>query len=176
MSRLRLLSAALLLGLSPPVVAPVLAHVVAHPDTGTAGSSFETTFNVSHGCDGSATVAVTMKIPDGVLFVKPRWMAGWNVTIKKRKLDIPAAAYHGKTALETVDEITWRGGPLANDLYETFSVRMKLPDTPGRTLYFPVVQQCIQGAHRWVEIPPPGKGWTDMHEPPPFVRVTPKEP
>ena len=162
--------------LSPPTIETARAHVVARPDSGTAGSSIETEFNVSHGCEGSATISIAMKIPEGVLFVKPKFKPGWTVVIKKRKLPEAVPALHGKTVAETVDEIVWSGGPLPNDLYDTFAVRMRLPNTPGQTVYFPIVQQCRKGVHRWIEIPPEGKGWGDMHAPPPFVKIVPKAP
>jgi uncharacterized protein YcnI len=165
---------AVLVCLSPPAVTRASAHVTAHPDTGTAGSSFETEFDVSHGCDGSATVSVSMKIPAEVAFVKPRLKPGWKITIKTRKLDGVPPSSHGRSITETADEVTWRGGPLPNAMYDGFSLRMRLPNQPGATLYFPAIQQCQKGIHRWVEIPGPGQGWTDMREPPPFVKVIPR--
>jgi uncharacterized protein YcnI len=155
---------------------PALAHITAHPDSSDAGSYFNTAFTVPHGCDGSATVALRIKIPDGVTAVKPQMKPGWNVTIKTRKLDPPLKAEHGRTISETVDEVEWRGGPLPDTLYETFGMVMKLPDVAGRTLYFPVVQECQQGTHRWIEIPAAGQRWNDLREPAPFVKLTPKSP
>ena len=43
---------------------------------------------------------------------------------------------------------------------------------PGRMLYFPVVQQCEQGEHRWVEIPAAGK---HSNEPAPGLMLMPKK-
>jgi uncharacterized protein YcnI len=51
---------------------------------------------------------------------------------------------------------------------------MKLPDRPGATLYFPVVQECREGVHRWIEIPAKGKRAEDLEEPAPALRLTPK--
>ena len=48
---------------------------------------------------------------------------------------------------------------------------MRLPAQPKQTLYFPVVQECEQGVHRWIEIPAAGQHWGDLKEPAPFVRV-----
>jgi uncharacterized protein YcnI len=53
---------------------------------------------------------------------------------------------------------------------------MKLPEVAGQTLYFPVVQECQQGTHRWIEIPAAGQRWNDLREPAPFVKLTPKSP
>jgi hypothetical protein len=41
---------------------------------------------------------------------------------------------------------------------------MKLP-TAGQTLYFPAVQECQQGTHRWIEIPAVGQKRDDLREP-----------
>jgi periplasmic copper chaperone A len=152
------------------------AHVTAQPNEAAADSYFVTAFSVPHGCDGSATIAVRMKIPDGVTSVKPQMKAGWEVSIKTRNLDKPAAAGHGATASETVDEVAWRGGPLPDTLFDTFGLLMKLPDAPGQTLYFPVIQECQQGVHRWIEIPTGQQTWGDLREPAPFLRLKPKTP
>jgi uncharacterized protein YcnI len=150
--------------------------VTAQPNEAAADSYFLTAFSVPHGCDGSATVAVRMKIPDGVTSVKPQMKAGWDVSIKTRNLDKPAAAGHGATVSETVDEVAWRGGPLPDNLFDTFGLVMKLPDAPGRILYFPVIQECQQGVHRWIEIPTGQQTWGDLREPAPFLRLKPKTP
>jgi uncharacterized protein YcnI len=70
--------------------------------------------------------------------------------------------------------VAWRGGPLPDDLYDTFGLLMKLPDAPGKALYFPVVQECEKGVHRWIEIPAAGQNRDDLHEPAPQVRLKPK--
>jgi uncharacterized protein YcnI len=158
------------------LTASASAHVTTRPDEATAGAYFQTAFNVGHGCDGSATVAVRVKIPEGVLSVKPQMKPGWTVEIKKRTLTAPQPGLHGKTITDTVDEVSWRGGPLPDSLYDTFGMNMKLPDTPGQTLYFPVVQECEKGTNRWIEIPAAGQSADRLHEPAPGVRLKPKAP
>jgi len=158
------------------IAAPAAAHVVVRPDEAIAGAYFQAAFNVGHGCDGSATVALRIKMPEGVVSVKPQMKAGWTVDIKKRTLAAPQPGLHGKTITETVDEVSWRGGPLPDALYDTFGVNLKLPDTPGQTLYFPVVQECEKGTNRWIEIPAAGQSADQLHEPAPGVRLKPKAP
>jgi uncharacterized protein YcnI len=153
-----------------------LAHVTMQPNQAVAGGYFQTTFNVPHGCDGSPTVAIRIKLPDGVLSVKPQMKPGWTVDIKTRKLEGELPKLHGKTITETVDEVSWRGGPLPDNLYDSFGLIMKLPDTAGKTLYFPVVQECEKGVNRWIEIPAAGQRPGDLHEPAPALRLTPKAP
>ncbi len=147
------------------------AHVTANPDKGVAGGYFETGFRISHGCEGSDTVAVSIKLPKGMLTAKPQFKPGWTVEVKKSKLDKPMPAGHGKMANEQVDEIIWRGGSLPDAQYDTFGILMKLPDRAGETLYFPVTQTCAKGELRWSEIPAAGQAWHDVKSPAPFVTL-----
>jgi uncharacterized protein YcnI len=147
------------------------AHVTANPSDGAAGSYFQTSFRVPHGCSGSATVALRVKIPDGVIAVKPQMKPGWTLEIKRRALAQPVDIGHGIKIAEAVDEVIWRGGPLADAYYDDFGMVMKLPDAAGQTLWFPLVQECEQGVHRWIEIPAAGQSWGDLREPAPFVKL-----
>ena len=149
------------------------AHVTAQPNSGAAGTYFETFLGVPHGCEGSSTLAVRVKIPAEITGVKAQFKAGWTVTIKNRKLDQPLKGERGQTITETVDEVEWRGGPLPNALYDTFGLRFKLPDQAGQTLYFPVIQECEKGVKRWIQIPAAGQGWHDVPSPAPFVKIVP---
>lgn len=156
--------------------APALAHVSLQPSEAVAGNYFQTSLSVPHGCDGTGTVAVRVKIPDGVLSVKPQMKPGWTVDIKTRKIEGEQPTLHGKTIAETVDEVSWRGGPLPDNLYDTFGLVMKLPDAAGKTLYFPVVQECEKGVHRWIELPTAGQATDALKEPAPGLRLKPKAP
>lgn len=158
------------------IVTPAFAHVTAGPNEAVAGNYFQTAFNVPHGCEGSSTVSVRIKIPDGVTAVKPQMKPGWEVGIKMRPLEKPVDAGHGRMISETVDEVSWRGGPLPDNLFDTFGLVMKLPDTPGKTLYFPTVQECEKGVTRWIEIPAEGQKWGDVKQPAPFIRLKAKTP
>ena len=44
-----------------------------------------------------------------------------------------------------------------------------MPNTPGKTLWFPTVQRCVKGVHRWIAIP--RKGQPEPEEPAPGVRL-----
>jgi periplasmic copper chaperone A len=72
-----------------------------------------------------------------------------------------------------VVEVTWTGR-LADEYFDRFGLHMRLPDRPGETLYFPVVQECERGVHRWIEIPAAGKPRDDYKEPAPALKLTPK--
>lgn len=160
----------------PALVAPASAHVTVQPAEATADSYAQLTFTVPHGCNGSATKALRVKLPDGVLSAKPQMKPGWQVAIKTRKLDTAVAGPHGKTVSEVVDEVDWRGGPLPDNLYDTFGLVVRLPDKVGQVLYFPAVQECEQGVERWIEIPTSSQSADKLRAPAPAVRLKAKSP
>jgi uncharacterized protein YcnI len=147
------------------------AHVTANPAEGPADSYFRTALRIGHGCSGAATTAVRVKIPDGVMSVRPQAKSGWTIEIKMRTLAKPIEIGHGRSVTETVDEVAWRGGPLSDQHFDEFGLSMRLPAGAGQTLYFPVVQECEQGVHRWIEIPAAGEKWGDLKEPAPFIKL-----
>lgn len=153
---------------------PAVAHVTVQPREAPADSYFQFAFSVPHGCDGSSTVAIRVKLPDGIISAKPQMKPGWNVDIKTKKLDTPLSGPHGGTVSEVVDEVAWRGGPLPDNLYDTFGMIVRLPDKAGQNLYFPIVQECEKGVHRWIEIPASGQDADKLHAPAPFIRLKAK--
>ena len=152
---------------------PALAHAhsTADPSEGTAGGYLRTAFRVTHGCKGSATTAVTIRIPEGVLSAKPMPKAGWTIETKTRPLDTPVDSGHGFKIREAVTEVTWTGGRLENAHFDEFVLSMRLPDKPGATLYFPMVQICEKGSNNWTGIPAAGQKWGDLPEPAPYITV-----
>jgi uncharacterized protein YcnI len=156
---------ALVLALSPALAA---AHMVVDPPEGPAGDYFKAAFRVTHGCQGTPTVAVTIRIPEGVLGAKPQAKPGWTIEIKTRPVDPPVDLGHGFLLRQTATEITWRGS-LANAHFDDFSLSMRTPDKPGTTLYFPTIQACEKGSYEWVEVPKPGDH--HLHAPAPAVKL-----
>jgi uncharacterized protein YcnI len=154
-------------------VQPAHAHVTLDRNEAPADSFFNTLVNVPHGCEGSPTLKVRVRIPEGVIGVKPQPKAGWELTVRKEKLVQPIVESHGRTITEVVAEVTWTG-KLLDENFDQFGIHMKLPNKPNETLYFPTVQECENGVHRWIEIPAAGKSRGDYKEPAPFLRLTPK--
>lgn len=152
---------------------PAYAHVTANPDNGIAGKYFQTSFRISHGCDGSDTTAVHVKLPPGFVSVKPEFKPGWKVEIIKRKLEKPVPAGHGKMTDEEFSELIWRGGPLPDAQYDEFGILVKLPEAPDTTLWFPVTQECEKGKNEWSGIPAENQQWHDLKTPAPFVKIMP---
>ncbi|MGC2778065.1 MAG: YcnI family protein, partial [Bradyrhizobium sp.] len=99
---------------------------------------------------------------------------GWQLDLVKAKYDKPYAMVHGSVT-EGVKEVAWSGN-LPNDYYDEFVLSVYLTDdlTPGKTVYFPVVQECEDGVHRWIEIPQEGKSAADTKEPAPGLKLLPK--
>jgi uncharacterized protein YcnI len=155
--------------------APALAHVTIDQREAPAESFFKAQLRVGHGCKGSPTVRVRVRLPEGVILVRPQPKPGWQVEAVRVKLAQPLDDGHGGKITETVGEVVWSGGRLLDEHFDEFAVMMRLPDRPGTTLYFPVVQECEQGVHRWIEIPEPGKSARDYREPAPALRLTPRQ-
>jgi len=155
------------------VAQPARAHATLDRNEAPADSFFNTTVNIGHGCEGSPTLKVRVRIPEGVIGVKPQPKAGWELTIRKEKLAQPMVESHGRTITEVVAEVTWTG-KLLDENFEQFGIHMRLPNKPNETLYFPTVQECETGVHRWIEIPAAGKSRGDYKEPAPFLRLTPR--
>lgn len=157
------------------VTAPAAAHVTIEPREAPANSYYKAQFRVSHGCNGAPTVRVRVRIPAGAVSVKPQPKTGWQVETVRTKLAQPVDSAHGKQITEAVSEVVWSGGNLLDEHFDEFAVMMRLPDRPGTTLYFPVLQECEQGVSRWIEVPEAGKSARELREPAPAVRLTPRQ-
>jgi uncharacterized protein YcnI len=153
---------------------PALAHVELEKNNAPAGGDFKLVFMVPHGCAGSATVALRVKIPDGVIKAKPMPKAGWTLTTVSEKLAQPVQ-YYSTTLTEDVREIDWTAGNLPDDYYDEFTIVAKMPDKPGTVIYFPVIQQCDKGESRWIEIPAQGQTGEDLKRPAPALTLGPKQ-
>src|SRR4030095_10332299 len=82
------------------------AHIVLETPLAQAGSSYRAVLKVGHGCDGSATTQIVVKITDGVQGAKPMPKAGWRLESERTALEKPYTS-HGRTVTEDVSEIRW---------------------------------------------------------------------
>ncbi len=156
------------------VAAPAQSHITFEGGSAPAGGTAKLVLRIPHGCDGAATTRIRMRIPEGVIGVKPQPKPGWELTTTIGKLDKPHDAGHGRTVTEGVTEVSWSAGKLADEHYDEFVLRVQLPDRAGAVLYFPIVQDCEKGVHRWIEIPAAGKKADDYKEPAPGITLTPR--
>jgi uncharacterized protein YcnI len=152
----------------------VAAHASLEQETAESGAGYRGVLRISHGCNGSPTVAVRIRIPDGVRGTKPMPKPGWQLETVVTKLDEPYNS-HGSTITEDVSELIWKGGSLSDDFFDEFVFRTTLPETAvEKTLYFRTVQECENGQFlRWIEIPEPDKAAGDYREPAPALKLVP---
>ena len=163
---------AMLAGLLAVAATPVFAHASLESGEGISLSTYYAGVRISHGCEGEPTLTVRVTIPEGVVGVKPELKAGW--TIETVVGDYARAyEYHG-TRTSGVKEIIWTGNSLPDDFYDVFRFRGYLSDAlpVGETVYFPTVQECANGSHKWVEIPAEGQSRSDLKEPAPGLMIT----
>ena len=153
-------------------VGPAAAHVLLETRQAPAGSYFKAVLQVPHGCAGSATTALRVRIPAGVVSVKPQPKPGWKLAVVKEKLNPPVDNGHGGKITETVREVIWSGGNLQDDFFDSFVMISRLPEQ-GEVLYFPVVQECQKGLTRWIETPVAGQSLSDLKHPAPELKLLP---
>lgn len=171
-ARLCVLPMAAALGLT--TVGTASAHVSISPDQGTAGSYSVLTVSVPHGCDGSPTTKVAIKIPKQIRSVTPTRNPLWDAEKVMTQLDQPVTDSHGNKVTERVGKVVYTAKePLPPGYRDAFELSLKLPETPGKTLVFPTVQTCEQGETAWVQVPASGQSAHDLSHPAPAVRVLP---
>jgi uncharacterized protein YcnI len=156
-----------------------LAHVTLERQETPVGASYKAVLKVSHGCKGSPTTAIRVRLPAGVIAVKPMPKPGWQLAIVTGKYPAPYTL-RGAQVSEGVTEIAWSGGKLLDAHYDEFVFTSVIAAElkPNHTIHFPVVQACEAGVHRWIEIPKnkhsqDGHG-DDSAEPAPGLRLLPK--
>jgi periplasmic copper chaperone A len=168
-----LMSAATLLAFG---TGAALAHVTLETQEAPVGSTYKAVFRIPHGCAGAPTNVVRVKVPEGVIAVKPQPKAGWALE-KIKGAYAKSYDYHGTPSSEGVKEIVWSGGNLGDDEYDEFVLRAYLTAglPVGEMLYFPVVQECPEGkAERWIEIPAAGQSGDDLELPAPGIKLLEK--
>jgi len=155
---------------------PAFAHVTLERNEAPVGSTYKAVFRIPHGCEGKPTNVVRVKLPQGYYAVKPMPKPGWTLEKVIGKYEKPYDN-HGTEMTEGVTEVVWSGGNLPDDEYDEFVMRGSLGAdlAAGGTLYFPVVQECPDGAaERWIEIPAAGQSAHDLEMPAPGLKLLEK--
>lgn len=160
--------------LAAAFITPAAAHVTLEPQEAEVNAPYRGVLRVPHGCEKTATTSIRVRIPDGVIGVKPKPTAGWTLTTVTAKYPKPVKLYHSELT-EGVVEISWAGGKLPDAWYEEFVFTGYISGQleTGKTLYFPVIQECEKGVHRWIEIPAAGQSRSDLPQPAPELRLLP---
>ena len=153
------------------------AHVTLETQQAPVGAPYKAVLRVPHGCDGAATVALRVRVSEGVIAVKPMPKLGWKIETVSGKYPKPYSFFRDEKLSEGVLEISFTGGSLPDSYYDEFVFSGFLAGDlePGKVLYFPVVQECEKGVHRWIEIPAAGKSTSDYPEPAPGLKLLPKK-
>ncbi|KAI8057622.1 hypothetical protein BDF22DRAFT_661705 [Syncephalis plumigaleata] len=136
----------------------VEAHVSITPPKINADTYSSIAFRVPHGCNGSPTIKVTVKLPTNTSSVKGVFIPGWQVATTTRALEVPFTS-DGKQVNTTVDTITWSADTNANNslpdsAYMDFGVSLKTPvkaNSGNDKLAFDLFQTCVNGTNNWTE-------------------------
>ena len=100
-----------------PAVSPAFAHITLETGQAALGSPYKAVFRVPHGCDGAATTAIRIQIPEGVIAVKPMPKPGWTIALTTGKY---AKTYTnwGSDVSSGVTEVDFTGGNLPDAYYD----------------------------------------------------------
>jgi len=109
------------------------AHVSIVSGIAYANTTGEIVFGVGHGCAGADTSSVQVEIPAGVGSVRPQASGFDQVDVETDATGAVVAVTWQKHGSSVLD---------ADSLYYKLSLRLKLPDQPFSTLYFPAHQTC----------------------------------
>lgn len=165
------LGAAALLTLG--LAGPASAHVSITPSDTAAGAHTVLTVSNGHGCEGSPTTEITISMPEQVNAVTPTRNPLYDVTKQVVTLDEPLTDVHGNTVTERVESVVYTARTALPEGYrDAFELSLQLPETPGETLVFPVIQTCEEGEIPWVEVPTEGQDPEELERPAPTVTIT----
>ncbi|HET7856621.1 MAG TPA: YcnI family protein [Gaiellaceae bacterium] len=155
--------------LAAAVLAPsAAAHVTLNPDAVPADSFSRFSIRVPTE-RGVPTTKVSVRIPEGLIFVSFQPKPGWKRTVQMVKLAKPVTV-EGETVTERVGTVTWSGGQIGPGEFDEFGMSAHVPNSPGRELIFPAVQTYANGeVVRWIGDP-------SADEPAPRVKLEAAEP
>ncbi|ETX16269.1 signal peptide protein [Roseivivax halodurans JCM 10272] len=128
------------------------AHATLEQKEAAIGATTKVTLRVPHGCNGEATNAVRIQIPEGFYAVKPMPKAGWDLSTETGTYETPYDN-HGTEVTEGVRAVTWSGGDLPDGHYDEFTIRGSVGPqlSADEALYFPSVQSCSNGMADWTD-------------------------
>lgn len=154
-------------------VAGASAHVGVTPDKTTANSYALLTFGIPHGCEESGTTKVTITLPAELDDAQPTVNPNWTAEKVTEQLAEPKKLADGSSITKRTSQIVYTAkAPLEPELRDALVLSVKLPDTAGKTLYFPTLQNCEVGQTDWSELPADGQDPHSLKAPAPSVTVT----
>ncbi|RYB92901.1 DUF1775 domain-containing protein [Nocardioides oleivorans] len=133
---------------------PAAAHVTISASTTAAGATALVRLEVPHGCAGSATTELAVRMPAGVS-------------------ELTASSTDRWVAEAAGESITFRtDDPLPDALRDEVAFSVRLPDEPGAELVFPIVQRCEEGESAWTEVAEDAASREQLDMPAPVIVVT----
>jgi periplasmic copper chaperone A len=151
----------------------VQAHVTLDQASAPAGSTYKAVLRVGHGCEGSATHTVVVRLPAGFRGAKPLPKAGWTLAVRRDRLAQPYDS-HGRQVTDEVVEVSWKAASreawLDEAWYDEFTVRGQLPEQAG-PLWFKVQQVCESGRNDWAQVPATGTSTQGLSSPAALLEV-----
>lgn len=130
------------------------AHVTIAVSTTAAGATTVVRLEVPHGCAGSATTELAVRMPDEVTELSAESTERW------------VAEPAGESITFHTDD------PLPDALRDEVAFSVRLPDDPGAELVFPIVQRCEEGEAAWTEVAEDAASREELDMPAPVVVVT----
>jgi periplasmic copper chaperone A len=146
------------------------AHVTLETREAPVGAPYKAVLRVPHGCEGAPTIALRVRIPEGVISVKPMLKPGWKIDTVTGKYSKSYQYFHGAKLSEGVSEIAWSDGKIPDAFYDDSCSRVSSPATskPARRSISRSCRNarkaCIAGSRsrprerprRTIRNPPPG--------------------
>lgn len=153
MRKITLAAVAAVVLLVPPSAA---AHVTLQPKEAPADSFVRLDVRVPNERDNASTKKVRVQFPPGVLALSYEPVEGWQIAVKKRKLDQPAEL-HGEPVNEEIDEVSFsakKGAAVRPGQFRDFGLSLRTPAKPNTTLTFKALQTYSGGeVVRWIGPP-----------------------
>jgi uncharacterized protein YcnI len=151
------------------IAVPASAHViVAEEEVVGGGEGAVIHFRVPHGCEGAATDAIEVQIPEGIIGVTPEAVPGW--TVETESVETEPYELYGSTLTERVSVVRWSGGTLPDHQFLDFGMSAIFPENPTE-LTFPIVQHCGADELAWIELPEAGQDPEELEHPAPTLTV-----
>ncbi len=128
------------------------AHVNVVPTEAPAGKPVKLNFSVGHGCDGAATISLTVQVPKTVGKYSAKSVVGWK-------------------AKNPEGQMKWTGGPLPDHDVQEYPFTATFYGKKGSGIPLKVIQGCEGGAQTaWIQEVP--EGAPEPENPAPVVTLT----
>jgi copper(I)-binding protein len=157
-------------------IATATAHAVLDRSLITPGQSINLSLAIEHGCNGSATTALRLQLPDGLLVETANNAEGFRAETVKARFERSWTGPQGPVT-EGVKEIIWSGGNLPNKTRGEFSFAIHVSADLKATgsLALPVIQTCASGENRWIEFADTQSGRDMLKSPAPVLMLVKPE-